>query len=62
MPTTPAREMDPTQADEEIAPTEGPSPGAAATPTLRVGLQATDPGTVQLASGGPTLVEFFAFW
>jgi hypothetical protein len=25
-------------------------------------LQATDPTTVSLASGKPTLVEFFAFW
>lgn len=32
------------------------------TPTLRVGLQATDPQTVVLASGKPQLVEFFAYW
>ena len=25
-------------------------------------LEATDPDTVTLASGGPQLVEFFAFW
>jgi hypothetical protein len=25
-------------------------------------LHATDPTTVKLASGGPQLVEFFAFW
>lgn len=35
---------------------------AGPTPTLRVGLQATDPSMVDLAAGGPTLVEFFAFW
>jgi hypothetical protein len=34
----------------------------AATPTARRGLEATDPTTVQLASGRPLLVEFFAFW
>jgi hypothetical protein len=31
-------------------------------PTARVGLQATDPGLVNLASGDIQLVEFFAFW
>jgi hypothetical protein len=34
----------------------------AATQVLKTGLVATDPGTVQLASGKPQLVEFFAFW
>ncbi len=31
-------------------------------PTPRTGLAATDPISVNLASGKPTLVEFFAFW
>lgn len=31
-------------------------------PTPRVGLVATDPSTVNLASGDIQLVEFFAFW
>jgi predicted small secreted protein len=31
-------------------------------PTPRVGLVATDPSTVSLASGEIQLVEFFAFW
>ena len=31
-------------------------------PTAREGLEATDPSAVVLASGKPTLVEFFAFW
>ncbi len=50
------------------APTEGRSPEpalpptAGPTPTVRPGLEATDPTTVVLASGGPTFVEFFAFW
>ena len=37
----------------------------AAEPTLvavKSALEATDPGSVSLASGGPVLVEFFAFW
>jgi hypothetical protein len=44
---------------EAAPPTEGPPPP---TPTTREGLQASDPGGVDLASGTPTLVEFFAFW
>lgn len=46
-------------------PTSTPPPAAApvATPTYRGNaLQATDPTTVNLASGMPTLLEFFAFW
>ncbi|MGH2625724.1 MAG: hypothetical protein ACRDHY_03630 [Anaerolineales bacterium] len=39
-----------------LPPTVGP------TPTVRPGMEATDPTTVVLASGDPTLVEFFAFW
>jgi hypothetical protein len=50
-----------------------PSPDIIETPTLepqptevvatpRSELTATDPGGVTLASGKPTLVEFFAFW
>ena len=31
-------------------------------PTARRGLEATDPTTVRLDAGRPTLVEFFAFW
>jgi hypothetical protein len=46
------------------SPTSGEEPAGdpLPTPTLRVGLQATDLSTVDLASGEPTLVEFFAFW
>ncbi|HEX9681020.1 MAG TPA: hypothetical protein VGA32_06170 [Anaerolineales bacterium] len=50
------------------APTEEPSPApalpptAGPTPTVRPGMEATDPTTVVLASGDPTFVEFFAFW
>jgi hypothetical protein len=39
----------------ELQPTE-----AVATP--RSELTATDPTSVKLASGKPSLVEFFAFW
>lgn len=53
---------------EKTATTEGaPSQPteeskASEKPTARVGLQATDPETVSLASGEIQLVEFFAFW
>jgi hypothetical protein len=39
---------------------EGKPDSAKATP--RKGLQATNPITVELAAGKPTLVEFFAYW
>ena len=39
-----------------------PSPGEAAPPPVKIGLEATNPSTVVLASGKPQLVEFFAFW
>ena len=31
-------------------------------PTARPGMEASDPASVALASGGYQLVEFFAFW
>jgi hypothetical protein len=31
-------------------------------PEVKEGLVATDPKSVQLASGSPQLIEFFAFW
>jgi hypothetical protein len=34
----------------------------AATAPVRTELEASDPTTVSLANGRPTLVEFFAFW
>ncbi|HLE50649.1 MAG TPA: hypothetical protein VI755_01210 [Anaerolineales bacterium] len=39
-----------------------PEPGAGDPPPVKEGLEASDPATVQLASGKPQLVEFFAFW
>jgi septum formation inhibitor MinC len=32
------------------------------TSTVRSGLEATDPNTVQIAAGDVQLIEFFAFW
>jgi hypothetical protein len=55
-------------APTDVAPRASPSsavatsPSAEPTPTVRHGLHATDPGSVELASGRPQLVEFFAFW
>ena len=44
---------------EPVAPVEKePAPPVA----VREGLAATDPATVNLENGTPTLVEFFAFW
>jgi hypothetical protein len=44
---------------EPIAPVEQePAPPV----EVRQGLAATNPATVNLANGTPTLVEFFAFW
>ena len=44
------------------APTIQVAPTQPAAPAIRTELAATDPATVNLASGNPTLVEFFAFW
>lgn len=44
------------------ATTPAAEPSLDVVPTAREGLEATDPSTVVLASGKPTLVEFFAFW
>lgn len=54
-------EAEPTSPPAETAIQES-TPAADVTPTARVGLQATDPETVNLASGEIQLVEFFAFW
>jgi len=44
------------------APTDQTAPSQPTARTIRTELAATDPATVNLASGKPTLVEFFAFW
>jgi len=48
----------------EAAPTPVPPESAPADvkPTPRPELSATDPSTVNLASGNPQVLEFFAFW
>ena len=66
----------PIEASQDVIPTQGPAtptdetaPPAAPTsaspataPAVKHELVATDPSTVELASGQPTLLEFFAFW
>ena len=52
----------PAQEDTPAAPPTNTPLAAQATPTLRPELEATDPTTVNLAAGKPTLLEFFAFW
>ena len=49
----------PAPTSETVAPVEQePAPPV----EVREALAATDPATVNLANGTPTLVEFFAFW
>lgn len=54
----------PTRVTEDMQDNGEPQapPAPSATPTVRPGLEATDPASVDLASGKPTLLEFFAFW
>lgn len=64
-PATSTATPEPAPAATEIMTDEGDlqsPPVPSATPTLRPGLEATDPASVDLASGKPTLLEFFAFW
>jgi len=52
--------------DEIEVPKGEPNPGNAPTalilPTMRDGLESTDPSSVNLTSGNIQLVELFAFW
>lgn len=52
----------PTPVDTEVTARPQPAVAAAGQPTVRPGLEATDPQTFQLASGQVQLVELFAFW
>ena len=52
----------PTTAAETLEGTLQPLATLAPTPTVRPGMEASDPTTVSLSPGDPTLVEFFAFW
>lgn len=47
---------------EDAAPTPPVSAPADPKPTPRPELSTTEPSTVNLASGKPVLLEFFAFW
>jgi hypothetical protein len=67
---TPTESMDPVQtATATSVPSETPAeqaePAQVPTepkPVPRAGLAATDPNSVQIGSGEPLLIEFFAFW
>ena len=59
LPATPTLALEGTAG---LPPATQDSASPAPTPTLRSGQEATDPTTVNLASGKPTLVKFFAFW
>lgn len=48
--------------DEPTAPPEPTEEGLGPIPQGSPQLRASNPTTVQLAAGEPTLVEFFAFW
>ncbi len=48
--------------EEPEAPAEPATQASTEVPQVRQELSASDPGSVNLASGKPTLVEFFAFW
>jgi hypothetical protein len=53
----------PAQEQQEAMPTATVAQVSIPTPVVvKSALEATDPATVQLASGEPQLVEFFAFW
>ena len=52
----------PLDADRGATAATPPQPLGLPSPTARRGLEATDPTTVRLDAGRPTLVEFFAFW
>lgn len=60
--------VSPSQEDADSPTTEAPAEPTAeildqpVPPPIKEGLVATEPQTVSLASGGPQLVEFFAFW
>ena len=46
----------------ESSEAAAPAPDEIVLPTVRVGLESTNPASVTLASGQLQLVEFFAFW
>ncbi|HET7011887.1 MAG TPA: hypothetical protein VFI11_14005 [Anaerolineales bacterium] len=64
--TTPAvAPVRPTEIPVSLTDADMLSPAPTLSPTappVRTSLEATDPTTVSLVNGRPTLVEFFAFW
>jgi len=53
---------DPAYPAPDVLPEGDPSPDPGDPPPVKIGLEATDPSKVNLASGGLQFVEFFAFW
>ncbi len=61
--TFPQESEAPALPSEPVSPAEQvPAAPVEAPVKVRGGLAATDPATVNLANGTPTVVEFFAFW
>ncbi len=58
-PVTSEQEPPATEASQDVAE---PATEPTATVDVSPNLRASDPSTVNLASGEPLLVEFFAFW
>ena len=54
--------VQPTEETDAVQATEEQPAAEEIVPTARVGLQATDPTTANLASGDLQLIEAFAFW
>lgn len=57
-----SRDQDSPTSDPSIIIAGYPQPEQISPPPPKSGLEATDPSTVDLSSGSPQLVEFFAFW
>ncbi len=58
----PVENVEVSEGDVASVPVPPESASAGAKPTPRSELSATEPSTVNLASGRPMLLEFFAFW
>ena len=58
----PVENVEVSEGDVVSVPVPQESASADAKPTPRPELSATEPSTVNLASGRPILLEFFAFW
>lgn len=48
--------------ESESEPEQAEAVAESPPPVLKAGLEATDPGTVSLASGDVQLIELFAYW